>query len=98
MAHPPKGSGRSLAQEQRRARLAAELRSNLAKRKDQARGRTQQAAPAQAPEAGQGQERDEERDEGRDGREDQPDAPEAAVGDKTGPQGRLPEGRLSRAP
>jgi hypothetical protein len=40
------------AQEQRRARLAAELRSNLLKRKEQARGRAQRDVADGAGEAG----------------------------------------------
>jgi hypothetical protein len=48
------------AQEQRRARLAAELRSNLLKRKEQARGRAQRdvadgAGEAGTPESGKAQ-------------------------------------------
>jgi hypothetical protein len=39
MAHPPSTDTKQLAREQRRARLATELRSNLLKRKEQARGR-----------------------------------------------------------
>jgi hypothetical protein len=39
MAQPSKTGKKSLAQQQRHARLAAELRSNLHKRKAQARGR-----------------------------------------------------------
>jgi hypothetical protein len=45
MAYPQKADTRQLAREQRRTRLAAELRSNLRKRKDQARSRTLQPAP-----------------------------------------------------
>ena len=45
-AHPPKSNGKSLAQERRQARLAAELRANLRKRKDQARGRADQEETA----------------------------------------------------
>jgi hypothetical protein len=51
------------ARAQRRARLAAELRSNLKKRKEQARGR----APCDAPGAA-------EANRGRNGQEDQLDA------------------------
>ncbi len=40
MAHPPKADTKQRARSQRHARLAAELRSNLRKRKAQARGRT----------------------------------------------------------
>jgi len=39
MAHPQKADTKQLARERRHARLAAELRSNLRKRKEQARGR-----------------------------------------------------------
>jgi len=45
MAHPQKGDTKQLARQRRRARLATELRSNLLKRKEQARGRTLQGAP-----------------------------------------------------
>ena len=44
MAHPSKGDTKRRAREQRRARLAAELRSNLRKRKEQARSRVLQGA------------------------------------------------------
>jgi hypothetical protein len=47
MAYPQKADTRQLAREQRRARLEAELRSNLRKRKDQARSRLQVAPGAQ---------------------------------------------------
>jgi hypothetical protein len=40
MVHPAQTDTKQLAREQRRARLAAELRSNLRKRKEQARGRS----------------------------------------------------------
>ena len=45
MPHPTRPQTKSLAQEQRRARLACELRANLRKRKAQARSR----APGDAP-------------------------------------------------
>jgi hypothetical protein len=45
MAHPPKADSKRLQQEQRKARLAAELRANLLKRKAQARGRAGQETP-----------------------------------------------------
>jgi hypothetical protein len=41
-----KKAGKALQAEQRRARLAQQLRANLRKRKQQARGRAQVAAPA----------------------------------------------------
>jgi hypothetical protein len=62
------------AQEQRRARLEAELRSNLRKRKEQAHER---AAPAAPPDPLHGE----------DGPERQPDAREAANADTRGPTG-----------
>jgi hypothetical protein len=43
IAHPQKADTKQLAREQRHARLAAELRSNLLKRKEQARGRARGA-------------------------------------------------------
>jgi hypothetical protein len=45
MAHPQKTDTKQLARERRHARLAAELRSNLRKRKEQVRGR----GPLEAP-------------------------------------------------
>jgi hypothetical protein len=50
MAHPQKTDTKQLVREQRRARLAAELRSNLRKRKDQARGRALPEAPGSVEE------------------------------------------------
>ena len=73
MAHPPKSRNQtdrpSLAQQQRHARLAAELRSNLRKRKAQARARALDASR---------------RAQGGDEQPDQPDACEAKMGAKTG--------------
>ena len=68
MPHPTRVQTKSLAQEQRRARLASELRANLRKRKAQARGRALDDAPDPA--------------QGRDRRQDEPDALEAARTDK----------------
>jgi hypothetical protein len=65
MAHPTKAHSKLMAQQQRRARLEAELRSNLRKRKDQARGRAERD-PSGLPQA-----------EGEP--EQQPDAREAAT-------------------
>jgi hypothetical protein len=45
MAQPTKSDTKARAQQQRRARLAAELRSNLSKRKEQARSRALRNAP-----------------------------------------------------
>jgi hypothetical protein len=53
MAQPQKADTKQLAREQRRARLAAELRSNLRKRKEQARVREPLAAPAPGHATGQ---------------------------------------------
>jgi hypothetical protein len=50
MAQPTKSDQKVQAQERRRARLAAELRSNLQKRKEQARGRAQRDGAAGAGE------------------------------------------------
>jgi hypothetical protein len=52
MSHSAKSDKKLQAQEQRRARLAAELRASLLKRKAQARGRAQQRDAA----AGAGEE------------------------------------------
>jgi hypothetical protein len=64
MAPPTKNDSRLRAQEQRRARLAAELRSNLKKRREQARERALCDAPGPA--------------QGSSEQEQQPDAREAA--------------------
>jgi hypothetical protein len=77
MAHPPKSrtqTGRTqLARQQRHARLAAELRSNLRKRKAQARTRVPQDASLDAsPGAFPGA-------QGDDRRPDPSGAPEAAT-------------------
>jgi hypothetical protein len=73
MAHPPKSrtqTGRTqLARQQRHARLAAELRSNLRKRKAQARTRVPQDASLDASPGAQGDDR----------RPDPSGAPEAAT-------------------
>ena len=61
MPHSAKSDKKLQAQEQRRARLAAELRASLLKRKAQARGRAQQRDAAAGadeesrPETGQAQ-------------------------------------------
>ena len=59
MSHSAKSDTKLQAQEQRRARLAAELRASLRKRKAQARGRAQQrdaaAGEESRPETGQAQ-------------------------------------------
>ena len=68
MARPPGTDAKEHARERRRARLAAELRSNLLKRKAQARGRARPGAPLA--------------DENPDSGNDQPDAREAANADK----------------
>jgi hypothetical protein len=65
MTHPSKAHSKSLAQARRRTRLAAELRSNLLKRKAQARGRVLQSAPGREP--------------AKDEQNDLPDAREAAT-------------------
>jgi hypothetical protein len=67
MAPAAKTDSKQRAQAQRRARLAAELRSNLKKRKEQARGRALHGAPGGA-----------EAKRGSNEQEDQPDAREAA--------------------
>jgi hypothetical protein len=48
MAPPTKADNKQRARAQRRARLAAELRSNLKRRKEQARGRVLCDAPGAA--------------------------------------------------
>jgi hypothetical protein len=50
MAHPTRSDKKLQALNQRRARLAAELRANLHKRKEQARGRAQRDVAARAVE------------------------------------------------
>jgi hypothetical protein len=65
MAHPPRTDAKQHARERRRARLAAELRLNLLKRRAQARGRSLPGAPAEH--------------ETLDNGNDQPDAREAAT-------------------
>jgi hypothetical protein len=55
MAPPTEADNKQRARAQRRARLAAELRSNLKKRKEQARGRALCDAPG-AAEANPGEE------------------------------------------
>jgi hypothetical protein len=58
MAHSTKSDSKLQVKEQRRARLAAELRANLAKRKAQARSRVQRdagAGGAGTPEGGEAQ-------------------------------------------
>ncbi len=79
MAHPQQTGTKQLAREQRRVRLAAELRSNLRKRKEQARSRTLQGAPGlnDGP------------NNKSDNEDDQPDAREAATTDKRGPTGEV---------
>jgi hypothetical protein len=55
MAQSTKSDNKLMAQERRRTRLAAELRANLGKRKQQARGRAPEAsgdAPASDTEGG----------------------------------------------
>jgi hypothetical protein len=74
MPHPTRPQTKSLAQEQRRARLAAELRANLRKRKAHARSRAPDASEAT---------------QGRDRRQDEPDAQEAARTDTRGPTGEV---------
>ena len=76
MAHSPKSDTKQLARERRRVRLATELRSNLLKRKEQARGRARPEAPSLEY-------------EGADDENDQPDAREAANADKWGPTGEV---------
>ena len=71
MARPPGTDAKQHARERRRARLAAELRSNLLKRKAQARGRALPGAPL----AG----------ESPDNGNDQLDGREAANADMSGP-------------
>jgi len=75
MPHSPKADTKQLARAQRRARLAAELRSNLRKRKEQGRGRTLQEAPGIH--------------NGPDNGNEQPDAREAATVDERGPTGEV---------
>ena len=65
---PPKGSSKRQAQERRQARLAAELRANLLKRKAQARGRTLREGSGSVHQ--------------QDGQTHEPDAREAANADK----------------
>jgi hypothetical protein len=78
MAPPAKADNKQRARAQRRARLAVELRSNLKKRKEQARGRSLCEAPGAA-----------EANQGMNGQEDQPDAREGANADITGPTGEI---------
>ncbi|MBO0763123.1 MAG: hypothetical protein J2P50_00820 [Hyphomicrobiaceae bacterium] len=68
MPPPTKADNKRRARAQRRARLAAELRSNLKKRKEQARGRELNNAPDAA-----------ETKPARGEQEDQPNAREAAT-------------------
>jgi hypothetical protein len=75
MPHSPKADTKQLAREQRRARLAAELRSNLRKRKEQGRGRTLQEAPGVHI--------------GPDNGNEQPEAREAVTADRRGPTGEV---------
>jgi hypothetical protein len=70
MARPPGTDTKQHARERRRARLAAELRSNLLKRKAQARGRALPGAPLAGDNPDNGN--------------DQPDAREAANADMRG--------------
>jgi hypothetical protein len=76
MPHPTRPQTKSLAQEQRRARLACELRANLRKRKAQARSRALDEAPDHPA-------------KGRDRRPDEAEAQEAARSDKRGPTGEV---------
>ena len=78
MPHSPKADTKQLARAQRRARLAAELRSNLRKRKEQGRGRTLQEAPGvhNGPNNG-------------DNGNEQPNAREAATSHNGGPTGEV---------
>jgi len=80
MAHPPKSDTKQLAREQRRVRLATELRSNLSKRKEQARGRARPAAPSLEHLGA---------DTGKDTEKDRPDARQAANADTRGPTGEV---------
>jgi hypothetical protein len=75
MPHSPKADTKQLAREQRRARLAAELRSNLHKRKEQERGRIVQETPGA--------------DNGPDDGNEQPGARKVATADKWGPMGEV---------
>ena len=79
MPHSPKADTKQLARAQRHARLAAELRSNLRKRKEQGCGRTPQEAPATHNGV----------HNGPDNGNEQPDAREAATVDKRGPTGEV---------
>jgi hypothetical protein len=75
-APPSRTNGKQRAQEQRRARLEAELRANLRKRKGQARDRAAHAAvPDPLPGGGEQQ--------------DQPEAQQATTGGNTGPRGEV---------
>ncbi|HEY7549153.1 MAG TPA: hypothetical protein VH913_06505 [Hyphomicrobiaceae bacterium] len=78
MAPPAKADSKQRARARRRARLAVELRSNLKKRKEQARGRALCEAPGAA-----------EANRGRNGQEGQPDARERANAGMTGPTGEI---------
>jgi hypothetical protein len=78
MTPPAKADNKQRARAQRRARLAAELRSNLKKRKEQARGRAMCDAPAAA-----------EANPGRNVQEDWLDAREAANTRMRGPTGEV---------
>ena len=83
MPHSPKADTKQLARAQRHARLAAELRSNLRKRKEQGRGRTLQEAPGvhNGPDNGP--------NNAQANGNEQPDAREAASADKRGPTGEV---------
>jgi len=81
MAHPQKADSKQRAREQRRVRLASELRSNLLKRKEQARGRTLQGTPRLDNGPDNGPDPDNEND--------RPDAREAANADQRGPTGEV---------
>ena len=78
MPHSPKADTKQLARAQRRARLAAELRSNLRKRKEQGRGRTLQEAPG----VHNGH------NNGPDNGNEQPEAREAVTADRRDPRER----------